>query len=210
MRALNYFIIVSSIIAGLKSPVSAQSVEVHNFQFKKTEKKSQSVVAPYKESKKKNPEFKKWEGSFGLGVFSGGNGRNDYSSSETWQAYVFGGRYFFNEYFDLNAEMFYPRGSNSYGGDQQTHGPLFKIGAGTTPIHFTFLGYPFWEWGFDGGVLLGSNRYLDGENMLFFLGFRQSVNFTRSWSLTYNLNVEISRVSNVRAATGGLKMAYRW
>ena len=140
----------------------------------------------------------------------GSRGRQGYWSGLSRRTYVFGARYLLSRFFDLNGEFIYDTGANTYGSAAETYGPLLRLGAGTTPIHFTFLGYPFWEWGFEFAGLFGSDKYLAGENMLLMLGHRQSINFTRSISLTFNFNYEIGQWNNSRARTYALKMAYRW
>lgn len=225
----SFFLLVLFLVITLGATL-AQAEDTHNFYFQKSAKpkviEEEGTLKPIKDPAKvpasgvtklsKKPKSvdkvydKKWEASFGVGLLRSDSANGYYMSNVTRKTYVFGARYFFSRFFDVNGEFIYDRGQNEYGGRSRTHGPLLKIGGGTTPIHFTFLGYPFWEWGFNFSGLFGSEKYLGGENMLLMIGHSQSFNFTRSLSLTFNLNYEIAQLANPRAATYGLKLAYRW
>lgn len=233
MTTSKIFIIIISVIAGLVSPAFGQSIEVHEYQFKKS--KNQSVAAPYKKTKRQEPEFNRWEMSLGFGtvegrireVFSATDFQGDRfdmlgEAAYTQQTYYIESRRNFNRFFDAQLGLHLPNGQadigqpessslafiNTFEDQRGTFSYLLQAGVGVTPFHIDFLEVPFMELGLDLNTLIGDNRYLGRDSVTVMFGPRVGFNLGRRVALILRSQWNPAHQFAMRSSNASL--AYRW
>lgn len=220
-------------------PAHADDIYNFSFQKTNSQKKQVSAQKKENSIKAggqfsvKDQSYKTWELSAGLGTVSGfatpsvydPNG-NGWVSSGLYiqQMYVVAGKWNLSRFFDFHGALGLASGPTEHtsryiqvqeGADvpdeiSSNMESLLKVGFGTTPFHFDFMGYDFLELGWDVSLFMGDKNYLGGNSSVLLWGPRGAINFSRSVALILSQQFEMLKDSGASFDSISAQLAYRW